>query len=152
NQEKFIEEYLKKKNVFLPNGGCPDTLSFELADGVVLLVINTQWYVQRGERPLGKKYGCKAETIEDTFTQIEKALSKNKDKRIIVAAHHPLYSYALHGGKFRIKHHIFPLRALHKKLYIPIPFLGSAYPFYRKWFGAREDISHPVYKKMRKRL
>lgn len=152
NQEKFVEEYLQKKNVFLPKGGCPDTNVFQLTDELVLIVINTQWYVQRGERPLGSKYGCKSTTIEDSFKQIKQALAENKEKNIIIAAHQPLYSYALHGGKFKMKHHIFPLRALHKKLYLPLPLLGSAYPLYRKWFGAIEDISHPVYRKMKKRL
>jgi predicted MPP superfamily phosphohydrolase len=152
NQEKFVEEYLGRNDIFLPKGGCPDTNVFQLNPKLALVVINTQWYVQSGERPIGSKYGCKAVTIEDSFKQIEKALAENKDKHIIIAAHQPLYSYALHGGKFKMKHHIFPLRALHKKLYFPMPLLGSVYPLYRKWFGAKEDISHPVYKKMKKRL
>lgn len=152
NQEKFVEEYLGRKDIFLSKGGCPDTNVFQLNNKLALVVINTQWYVQSGERPIGSKYGCKAITIEDSFKQIENAIAENKDKNIIIAGHQPLYSYALHGGKFKMKHHIFPLRALHKKLYLPLPLLGSVYPLYRKWFGAKEDISHPVYRKMKKRL
>jgi hypothetical protein len=71
---------------------------------------------------------------------------------VLVAAHHPLYSNALHGGKFTIKQHIFPLTAAHKRFYIPLPIFGSLYPFYRKLYGAHEDMSHGKYKKLRKRL
>ncbi len=45
-----------------------------------------------------------------------------------------------------------PLTAANKRFLVPLPILGSLYPFYRKHFGAYEDMSHSKYKKMRKRL
>ena len=79
-------------------------------------------------------------------------LERNKNKNILVTAHHPLYSQAYHGGSFSIKQHLFPLTDLHKKLYVPIPLAGSLYPIYRKYIGAKEDMSHPKYRNLRKRL
>ena len=151
-QEAYITEALQNKDTYLPQNGCPGPVTMQLADGLLLVVINTQWWVQRGEKPLGSKYNCPYSDIEEFYIDLNNLLRKNKHQRIIVAAHHPLYSNALHGGKFTIKQHLFPLTAAHKRFLIPLPILGSLYPFYRKFFGASEDMSHKRYKRMRKRL
>ncbi|WP_266205229.1 metallophosphoesterase [Pontibacter kalidii] len=151
-QEAYVQEHLQQPNSYLPPQGCPGPSCLQLAEGLLLVVINTQWFVQRGLKPLGGKYGCPYTDIEEFFVNLNKLLKRNSHQRILIAAHHPLYSNAMHGGKFTIKQHIFPLTALHKRFLIPLPIFGSLYPFYRKMFGAYEDMSHRKYKKMRKRL
>ncbi|TXK46393.1 metallophosphoesterase [Pontibacter qinzhouensis] len=151
-QEQHVVEYLQNEEAYLPRNGCPGPVTKQLAEGLLLLIINTQWWVQRGEKPLGAKDGCPYEHIDEFFQELKAVLRQNKHQRIIVAAHHPLYSNALHGGKFTLKQHIFPLTAAHKRFYIPLPIFGSLYPFYRQLFGAYEDMSHGRYKRMRKRL
>ncbi|MFD2999269.1 metallophosphoesterase [Pontibacter toksunensis] len=151
-QEHYVREKTQDENSYLPRNGCPGPVSMQLAEGLLLVVINTQWFVQRGKKPLGSKYGCPYEDIEEFFISFNSILRKNRHQRVLVAAHHPLYSNAMHGGKFTMKQHIFPLTAAHKRIYIPLPIFGSLYPFYRKMFGAYEDMSHRKYKKMRKRL
>ncbi|MFD2245066.1 metallophosphoesterase [Pontibacter ruber] len=151
-QEQYIVEGLQDEDAYLPRTGCPGPVAIQLAEGLLLLVINTQWFVQRGEKPLGSKYGCPYEDIEGFFQELNAMLRQNRHQRVLVAAHHPLYSNALHGGKFTIKQHIFPLTAANKRFLIPLPIFGSLYPFYRQLFGAREDMSHRRYRKMRKRL
>ncbi|MBD1395990.1 metallophosphoesterase [Pontibacter sp. JH31] len=151
-QEKHVVEALQDEDSYLPRNGCPGPDTIQLAEGMLLLVINTQWWVQRGEKPMGRQEGCPYDDIEDFFLRLNKILRHNRHQRIVVAAHHPLYSNALHGGKFTIKQHIFPLTAAHKRIYIPLPIFGSIYPFYRQLFGAYEDMSHRKYRKMRKRL
>ncbi|QCR21675.1 metallophosphoesterase [Pontibacter sp. SGAir0037] len=151
-QQEYVVEALQDKNSYLPPNGCPGPSTVQLADGLLLLIINTQWWVQRGEKPMGTKNGCSYDDIEQFYLELNKILRRNTHQRILVAAHHPLYSNALHGGKFTIKQHIFPLTAAHKRFYIPLPIFGSLYPFYRKLFGAYEDMSHRKYKRMRKRL
>jgi hypothetical protein len=151
-QERYVVETLQDEQSYLPRNGCPGPDAIQLADGLLLIIINTQWWVQRGEKPMGRQQGCPYDNIEDFFLRLNKLLRLNRHQRIVVAAHHPLYSNALHGGKFTIKQHIFPLTAAHKRFYIPLPIFGSIYPFYRKLFGAYEDMSHRKYRKMRKRL
>lgn len=151
-QEKYIKHYMQRGNVYLPENGCPGPTPVLLTDGLLVIFINTQWWIQRGLRPIGKQYGCAAKNEDHFFKLLDELLMENKDKRILIAAHHPLFSNALHGGRFTTKHHIFPLTAVHKKLYLPLPVAGSLYPLYRKMFGAYEDMSHPRYKRMRKRL
>jgi calcineurin-like phosphoesterase family protein len=151
-QEKYVIDTLQDEQSYLPRNGCPGPDAIQLADGLLLIIINTQWWVQRGEKPMGRQQGCPYDDIEEFFLRLNKLLRLNRHQRIVIAAHHPLYSNALHGGKFTMKQHIFPLTAAHKRFYIPLPIFGSLYPFYRKLFGAYEDMSHRKYRKLRKRL
>lgn len=151
-QEGYIVNALQDDAAYLPQNGCPGPVTVQLADNLLLLVINTQWWVHRGEKPLGGAYNCPYDDIEQFYRELKSILDHNRHQRIIVAAHHPLYSNALHGGKFTVKQHLFPLTAAHKRFMVPLPILGSLYPFYRKYFGAYEDMSHSKYRKMRKRL
>ena len=151
-QQNYVLEHGGENVAYLPENGCPGPTIVQLAEGLLLVVINTQWWVQRGEKPMGKTQGCPYESIEEFYEELKVLLRANRHQRILVAAHHPLYSNALHGGKFTVKQHIFPLTAAHKRFYIPLPIFGSIYPFYRKLFGAYEDMAHSKYKKMRRRL
>jgi hypothetical protein len=150
-QEKYIEEYLKRGNIYLPDHGCPGPVEVIINDYLRFIFINTQWWLQKGERPEGKHCGCEAASEQDFFHQLGKLL-KDHSRVTVLAGHHPLYSKAIHGGNFNYKQHLFPLRAIHKKLFIPLPLAGSLYPLYRKIFGAVEDISYPPYKRMKKKL
>ncbi len=151
-QQNYILGHGGDNISYLPENGSPGPVVRQLAEGLLLIVINTQWWVQRGEKPIGAKYNSPYDNIEQFFDALNHVLRSNKHQRILIAAHHPLYSNALHGGKFTVKQHIFPLTAAHKRFYIPLPIFGSIYPFYRQLFGAYEDMAHSKYKKMRKRL
>jgi predicted phosphodiesterase len=151
-QEQFILSWFNYSEAFLPTNNCLGPSVIDLAPGIIMIVINTQWWVQHGKKPMGQTSGCTQEKPEDFFHELANLLKQHEDKRILIAAHHPLYSNALHGGKFTVKQHLFPLTAAHKKMYIPFPVVGSIYPLYRKYFGANEDMSHPRYRKMRKKL
>ena len=151
-QEAYIETYLNRGNIYLPDNGCPGPVLIDLTPDILLIVINTQWWVQRGLKPIGPFYKCEAKSEQHFFHLLDEAIASNQHRHILIAAHHPLYSNALHGGNFYVKHHLFPLTAAHKHLYIPLPVAGSLYPLYRKFFGAHEDMSHPRYRRMRRGL
>ncbi|MFC5270058.1 metallophosphoesterase [Adhaeribacter terreus] len=151
-QEEFVRSYLPDEEVYLPQNGCPGPVSIQMAPGLLLIVLNTQWWVQKGIRPIGVQYGCPQESSEEILADLVKILRHNQHQRILIAAHHPLYSNSVHGGKFTVKQHLFPLTAAHKKFYIPMPGFGSLYPVYRKFIGAEEDMSHPRYKRLRRKL
>ncbi|MDX5348821.1 MAG: metallophosphoesterase [Hymenobacteraceae bacterium] len=151
-QQEYLIKYLNDSDCYLPMNGCPGPVPVQLTPDVLLIVINTQWWVQRGVRPIGKQYQCDVENEHEFFRKLDMLLRQNRHQRILIAAHHPLYSNAIHGGQFSVKQHIFPLTAAYKRFYIPFPLIGSLYPLYRRLFGASEDMSHPRYKKMRRRL
>lgn len=151
-QEKFIQKLFEGKNVFLPSNGCPGPVEINIGPSITIVAIDTQWWMQTGLRPIGPQYGCRVSTEEEFFEHLQQILEKNKNKQILVVGHHPVYSYAIHGGRFKLKHHIFPLTIYDKDAWIPLPGIGSLIPLYRKFLGAREDMSYPRYRRLRNRL
>lgn len=150
-QEKYLEK-LFNQNVMLPSKGCPGPAEVNVNENVTLVLINTQWWLQAGFRPAGAECGCRVSSEEEFFEHLIKILDRNKGKRVIIAGHAPLYSYAIHGGRYKLRHHLFPFTIYNRKAYIPLPFIGSLLPAYRKYFGAKEDIAHPRYRHFRKRM
>ena len=151
-QQDFLQSLFKKDDIFLPKDGCPGPTEINVSDQLLIVAINTQWWIQKGDKPIGKKQGCSIENEEDFFVQLEQILERNKHKRILVIGHYPIYSYSLHGGRYKLKHHLFPFTLYKKNAYLPIPVIGSLLPLYRKYFGAKEDLSHSRFKVLRKRL
>lgn len=150
-QEKYLEK-LFDQPVMFPSQGCPGPTEININSALTLVLINTQWWLQPGFRPIGQACGCRVGSEKEFFEHLEKILDSNKGKQVIIAGHAPVYSYAIHGGRYKLRHHLFPFTIYHKKAYVPLPFLGSLLPMYRKYFGAKEDIAHPRYRYLRKRL
>jgi DNA repair exonuclease SbcCD nuclease subunit len=150
-QEKYLGK-LFGQAVMYPSQGCPGPAEININASLTLVLINTQWWLQPGFRPIGQACGCRVESENEFFEHLIKILDNNAGKRIIIAGHAPVYSYAIHGGRYKLRHHLFPFTIYHKKAYLPLPFLGSLLPMYRKYFGAKEDIAHPRYRYLRKRL
>lgn len=151
-EEDYIQKYLDRGNVFLPSNGCPGPEVVKLAPGLIMIVIDTQWWLHPYKRPSGEKDGCDVRNTDELLVLFKDLLKKYRNQNIVVAAHHPLYSNGNHGGKFTPKDHLFPLTAKKKNNYIPFPIIGSIYPFYRKYIGHPQDIPHPVYTDMKNKL
>lgn len=151
NEERFAEAYLKRGNSYLPDHGCPGPVEVSLSKDLVLIVLDTQWWLHRWIKP-GKESDCDAHTKEEVITQLENIIKRNIDKKVIVTSHHPMYTYGPHGGRYTIKQHIFPLTDLNRYLYIPLPVAGSLYPLFRTLIGSRQDIAHPLNRQMRKAM
>lgn len=145
DQRKFIEKYLDKEEVFLPKKGRPGPVEVHLTDDIVVILIDSYWWFHEYE----KSY---EEILDeaDFFVQIEDAINRNRNRKIIFAASNPLYSVGNHGGYFPAAENLFPLLELNKALYIPLP--GFLYTGYRKFLGSKQDLSHPQYKLLIKAL
>lgn len=151
-QEKYVEKLFGGENVYLPSNGCPGPKEVPINDDLTIVAINTQWWIQRGFRPIGAKDGCAAGSEEEFFTLLEEIINRNINKKVLVVGHYPIYSYSLHGGKFKFKHHLFPFTIYRKKAMVPLPLVGSLLPLYRKYIGAPEDLSHPRFRQLKKKL
>ncbi len=147
-QEAFINDFFDGEQVFYPGGGCPGPVEIELNEQVTLVLLDTQWMLHAYTKP-GERSHCEYGNIEDVMDALEDILAKNNHKQLIVAAHHPLFTYGSHGGVATLKQHIFPLTEAVKNLYLPLPVLGSVYPGYRKYIGHVQDINHPLYNSVR---
>lgn len=148
-QEKYIVNALGKKS-FLPEDGCPGPEVMDLGNNAVLIIIDTQWWLQKHQRPEGANDDCDVANEEEFLLALADKFKDNRGKRIILAAHHPIYSYGNHGGYYSWKDHLFPLTGLNKNLWIPLPIIGSIYPSYRKLIGDVQDVANVRYDRLRK--
>ena len=81
SQRKYIEKSLDKKKIFLPKKGRPGPEEIHLTDDIVLIIFDSHWWFQEHEKSYS---GIDDEA--DLFIQIEDAVSRNRDKKIIFAA------------------------------------------------------------------
>ncbi|WP_052732767.1 metallophosphoesterase, partial [Hymenobacter terrenus] len=160
-EQAFVENYMKKDSTafsytgdfFVPRDGCPGPFEVRVQDDLVLIALNSQWFLTSPtNRPFGLNGNCGANNNDDVFAALEEVVARNKDKHILVFAHHPLFSDGIHGGYFTLADHIFPLSIVAKYAFIPLPVIGSIYPFARKYGGVSQDIPHPLYQAYRKGL
>lgn len=147
-EEDYVTDTLGKK-AFLPHHGCPGPEVVQLGDRAVLVIIDTQWWLHKYKKPEGERDGCDVATDEDFLHALADVLKDHRGEHIIVAAHHPLYTYGNHGGHFALRDHLFPLTNFNKKLWVPLPVIGSIYPWYRGLIGNIQDVANVRYKELR---
>lgn len=150
-QQEYIEDLLGEGS-FLPRNGCPGPSLVLERENLVVFALNTQWWISSGFKPIGQEHNCVASDKADFFKKLEAALDAYPQRQKMVIGHHPLYTDAVHGGKFLPRHHLFPLTLYHPDAWIPLPLFGSLFVAYRKFIGAREDVAHPKYRKLRRKL
>ena len=148
-QRNFIEDYLDRKDVWQPDCGCGDPREIELNDDLVLILLDSEWWLTDWEGEVEVNQHCDARSREIFKLLLEDALKSNREKNVIVAMHHPLFSKGPHGGAFTVRDHLFPLSKLNKHLLLPLPLIGSIYPFYRSSVGTSEDMANPKYQDLR---
>jgi hypothetical protein len=118
-QEEYIEEALKNKNAFQPEKGCP-IKKIDVTDNIVLLVLDTQWYLTDWDKHPTINDECEIKTRNEFILEIEGELKKNNEKTILLTMHHPAFTNGPHGGMFNAANHIFPFN-----IKIPMPLFGT---------------------------
>lgn len=147
-EKKFIEKYLGREDVLFPKPGCGDPVEVGLSDHLTLVLIDSQWYLEDWDEQYEVNDGCEVKSREVFREYVEEAIKSNRNKNVIVAIHHPPYTYGPHGGQFTVKQHLFPLTDVNKNLWIPLPVLGSLIQFLRGTVGHPQDASHPEYREL----
>ena len=152
NQQAFLDS-LRNPNIhLLPRDGCPGPEEIHLSDDLLLVILDTQWFLHPWSKPGGEGSPCESKSPSDVIIQLDDILNRNQGKRVLVAGHHPVFTYGQHGGEFTWKDHLFPLTEINKDFYLPLPIVGSLLPLYRKIFGNVQDVAHPLNKSMRRSL
>ena len=150
HQQAWLDSLNYPNIMLLPQDGCPGPVEVSLTDQLTLVFVDTQWWLHPWEKPEGENSECDLKTKNDILAELEDILQRNLGKQVIMAAHHPIFTYGEHGGVFTAKDHLFPLTKISKPLYLPMPVVGSIYPLYRKIFGNIQDIANPYYSEMRR--
>lgn len=144
-QEDFIEAYLDRGNVFLPDDGFPGPIDVELMDDdehpalqddIRLIILDTQWWLHRHEKSYGDTGEYDLVDGGDFLNELEDILKKRQGDFLVMAAHHPIKTAGPHGGYLPLSTHFKP------------PIFGSLYAMYRRVFGLKQDVTHHRYKQM----
>ena len=132
-----------------PADGCPGPSVIDLSDHLRVIALDTEWWLQRASSDVAGDPKCAAQNEDQVIAILSTALATAGDRRIVVAAHHPLVSGGAHGGHFGWRDHIFPLRDYSSWLWLPLPAVGSAYPIMRERGMWLEDAANGANRTMR---
>ena len=135
----------------VPGNACPDPVEINLTDSLAIIAFNSQWWLFPSENA-NIDDSCECKTRSDVLAVLDELRYKNKDKFIVFASLHPFQSYGLNGSRSTLKDHLFPLTAVNKDLYVPLPVVGSLYPLFRSTFTTPKNLKHPLYKDMVKTI
>lgn len=146
-EEKYIQEALDSKDVFQPENGCPIE-DIEISDKVMVIAIDTEWYLTDWDKHPTMNDKCEIKSRGRFFEELESLIKKNLDKTVIIAMHHPMFTYGSHGGQFSFEQGLYPSGGK-----IPLPVLGSVANMMRKVSGASiEDLSNKKYNELKQRI
>jgi hypothetical protein len=153
HQEEFVNAYFRDSlasvrnhhtGVFFPKGALPGPQTFLLLNGIRLVMMDTQWFLQhqffhRVGSEKGKNF---KETSETFFYHLDSILknSREKNEKVILAAHHPMYNNGEHSRPRQ------PLRFLVN--YTPFQIFGLL--GLNRWL--MQSMPQPRYKKMREKI
>ncbi len=149
--QQYIDILGNKNVMMFPRDGCPGPEEVKINDDIVLIMMDSQWWLHEKDKP-GAESDCPTKTKAEVLTQLGDMLAQNASKLVLFAFHHPLKSYGPHGGYFTLRQHIFPFTDMNKSWYFPLPVLGSVYPLTRAIFGTEQDLKHPLYQQMIKQV
>src|SRR4029077_11620454 len=117
---QYIDRLGDKNVKFWPEDGCPGPIEVDINENIVLIIMDSQWWLHAYDKP-GIESDCPYKTTDEVLTQLGDILNRNFKKLVILAMHHPFRSNGVHGGLFGFKQHIFPFTDMQKNLYIPLP-------------------------------
>jgi hypothetical protein len=151
-QSDFIDEHGAPWATLLPAPGCPGPAFVDIGPNVRVVLIDTHWWLHPFARHEGDDSPCAATSDLDIINQLNQTIIEAGERHVVVVAHHPLRTGGIHGGNLGWSSHVFPLRELADWLYVPLPVLGSAYALRRSQAGPNQDISGPLYERLRRAL
>jgi hypothetical protein len=95
-EEAFVETYLNTGDTFLPSNGCPGPIELHPHDDLVVIVLDSEWWLHKYEKPIAPDNGCTAGSRFEIIEQVKDILVRNKGKNILLAEHHPLFTNGTH--------------------------------------------------------
>ena len=163
-QRKYINKYLNKKhgvtdknddkweNYFFPKDGCSGPEVIEIGKKLIILIVDTQWWLEDWNRQPKINDECLAKSRDMFEYLFLNAVKKYRSRNIVIATHHPPFTNGPHGGHFTLKQHLFPLTELADPLYVPLPGIGSVVALVRGAVGTKQDQSHQLNKDLMRTL
>lgn len=151
-QGDYIEDKSEGRAELLPDEGCPGPVVRDLGPRLRLVLLDTQWWLHPFDKPSHPESDCPADSETEILDALAAAIATATGRFVVVAAHHPLATGGAHGGYFGWRDHIFPLRARKSWLWIPLPGVGSIYPWVRRRGASDQDVGGALNRRMREAL
>ncbi|SNS91842.1 Calcineurin-like phosphoesterase [Ekhidna lutea] len=139
NMERFVQDYQEGTDAFHPTGGCPGPIEIPMNDKSTLIILNTQYFLHGWDKP-DEDDNCENKSAIEALEDLKTIVRRNKGKHILIAAHHPIFTYGEHHGNFSFKDQMKP------------PVLGSLQPLFRRLIGNIQDVTHPKYRAIMKQV
>src|SRR5687767_9350110 len=76
NQGNYINSLQLSNVQFLPQDGCPGPEEISISDKVVLVMIDSQWWLQQYDKP-GVRSGCEATSESELLAAIQDVVDRN---------------------------------------------------------------------------
>lgn len=147
-QEAFVDSAGGGRASLRPGGGCPGPSVVDLGPRVRLILLDTQWWLHGGPKPRHPASNCPTDDEPEIVDSLRAAVQQAEGRLVVVAAHHPLATGGVHGGRFGWEDHIFPLRPIFPWLWLPLPLVGSLYPAARQHGVSSQDLWSPAYQRL----
>ena len=148
-QGDYVEDIGRPQVRFRPLDACPGpTVEDDLMPGARIVALDTQWWIEQGEKPRNPGSSCAAANDSEVQAALRVALAPADGRPVILVSHHPPVSGGGHGGHFTMRDHLFPLRAWKGWLWLPLPVVGSLIPAGRSLGWYPQDAPAAVYEHM----
>lgn len=139
-----LDDLLKAKagnDVLISDDGCPGPKSTDINDNLVMMSINSHWLVHpKSDKPDEEDVTCGQFNETAFWSEVEDVLKDSEGKNVIIAAHHPIYSYGQYAGYKLTKEHFLP------------PVIGSFVASYHQNVGDYKDLSRPGFRLYSQRI
>jgi hypothetical protein len=149
-QAAFVAERGGERFSFLPRDGCPGPEVRDLGERLRLVLLDTQWWLHGGPRPLHPDSSCSADSEQEVLDALRASVAGASDRQVVLASHHPPRSGGAHGRPPGWLRHLFPLREWKPSLWLPLPGFGSAYALSRN--DTAQELHSPANRRMREAL
>ena len=154
---RVVDQYARESGErarVLPAGGCPGPVGVPLGRRLLLVVLDTQWWLHQHAKPSedDNPTGCAQWTESAVLSELRNLLleARRDNRQVVLASHHPMRSHGPHGGFFDWRAQIFPITMYARWAWLPLPGIGSIVTFWRShqsWM--HQDFSNPAYAHLR---
>jgi len=131
--EKYVEAKEGKHKSFFPENGCPGPEVVDINNHLRLIIINSQWFVQK-DRPEEEDASCHFIYGRELWDELSGLFSEEENKTTVVAFHHPALSFGKFAGHTNFLQHLSP------------PIIGSFIAAYHRNVGGKMSLNNEIFK------
>lgn len=127
--ENFIRKNGDKRHHFITEDGCLGPYVLDIGETLRIVGLNTHWFVHEHKRPEEQDADCDIISEHEFWGELEDIFREDDNRNIVLAGHHPVFSYGHYAGYKLGKQHLMP------------PIIGSFIAGYHQNVGSIQDLA-----------